>query len=99
MDDAQREYQFVIENSSDPVESSQSHNNLGVLFSQKNQLEEALRSSMQPSGSIRTSKIAFSARSIEYQRGKGMLPSRISATRRRLRRQRPFTFGLGRPAS
>lgn len=72
LDDAQREYQFVIENSSDPVESSQSHNNLGVLFSQKNQLEEALR---EFDAAIRINpneQNSFLGRgSIEYQRGEG----------------------------
>jgi tetratricopeptide (TPR) repeat protein len=43
LDEAQREYQLVADNSSDPAEASQSHNNLGVLFSQRNQTHAALR--------------------------------------------------------
>lgn len=70
LDEAQREYQFVVDNSSDPAERSQSHNNLGVLFSQKNQTEEALR---QFDAAIRINpneQNSFLGRgSIKYQRG------------------------------
>ena len=70
LDDAQREYQFVVANSSDPVEISQSHNNLGVLFSQKNQMEYALR---EFDAAIRINpneQNSFLGRgSIKYQRG------------------------------
>ncbi len=83
------------------------HYTLGMVFQRQNRLDEAQRewkarlgSSTQPSGSIRTSKIAFSgAGRSSIRGGKGMLPSRISGARHRLRRQQPFTFGWGWPAS
>jgi len=69
--EAQREYQFVVANTSDPAESAQSHNNLGVLLSQRKQPDEAIR---QFDAAIRINpneKNSFLGRgSIEYQQGK-----------------------------
>jgi protein O-mannosyl-transferase len=42
LDAAMREYQLALDYASDPVEVAQAHNNLGVLFTQRNQPARAL---------------------------------------------------------
>lgn len=70
LEDAQREYQFVIQNSADPMESSQAHNNLGVLFSQMNLTDRAVQefdAAVRINPNERNSFLGRGA--IEYQRG------------------------------
>jgi tetratricopeptide (TPR) repeat protein len=43
LDDAQREYEIVVRNSKDDAQLAQTYNNLGILFTEKNQIAEALR--------------------------------------------------------